>query len=142
MGFPTNDAPDIDLKANRIIRKVDRCRDEIVEYREDFMEDAEIVVVSYGSVSRSSLRAIRELREQGVKVGHFRPITLWPFPDKEIAAFSKRVKHIIVPELNAGQMVLEVERAVKANCEVHSKSLINGELYKPAEIMSFIKEVA
>ena len=141
-GFPTNDAPDIDLKANRIIRKVDRCRDEIVEYREDFMEDAEIVVVSYGSVSRSSLRAIRELREQGVKVGHFRPITLWPFPDKEIAAFSKRVKHIIVPELNAGQMVLEVERAVKANCEVHSKSLINGELYKPAEIMSFIKEVA
>ena len=124
-GFPTNDAPDIDLKANRIIRKVDRCRDEIVEYREDFMEDAEIVVVSYGSVSRSSLRAIRELREQGVKVGHFRPITLWPFPDKEIAAFSKRVKHIIVPELNAGQMVLEVERAVKANCEVHSLSLIH-----------------
>ncbi len=141
-GFPTNDAPDIDLKANRIIRKVDRCRDEIVEYREDFMEDAEIVVVSFGSVSRSSLRAIRELREQGVKVGHFRPITLWPFPDKEIAAFSKRVKHIIVPELNAGQMVLEVERAVKGNCEVHAKNLINGELYKPAEIMSFIKEVA
>mgnify|MGYP000787859897 CR=1 FL=1 len=141
-GFPTNDAPDIDLKANRIIRKVDRCRDEIVEYREDFMEDAEIVVISYGSVSRSSLRAIRELREQGVKVGHFRPITLWPFPDKEIAAFSKKVKHIIVPELNAGQMVLEVERAVKGNCEVHAKNLINGELYKPAEIMSFIKEVA
>ena len=113
-----------------------------VRYESYMMEDAEIVVVSYGSVSRSSLRAIRELREQGVKVGHFRPITLWPFPDKEIAAFSKRVKHIIVPELNAGQMVLEVERAVKANCEVHSKSLINGELYKPAEIMSFIKEVA
>ena len=106
------------------------------------MEDAEIVVVSYGSVSRSSLRAIRELREQGVKVGHFRPITIWPFPGKEIAAFSKNVKHIIVPELNAGQLVHEVERAVKGNCEVHGKSLINGELYKPAEIMSFIKEVA
>ena len=61
---------------------------------------------------------------------------------KEIAAFSKNVKHIIVPELNAGQLVHEVERAVKGNCEVHGKSLINGELYKPAEIMSFIKEVA
>ena len=141
-GFPTNDAPDIDLKANRIIRKVDRCRDEIVEYREDFMDDAEVVVISYGSVSRSSMRAVRELREEGVKVGHFRPITIWPFPDKEIEAISKRVKHIIVPELNAGQMVLEVERAVKNNCEVHRHNLINGELYKPDEIKAFIKEVA
>ena len=106
------------------------------------MDDAEVVVVSYGSVYRSSLRAIRVLREEGVKVGHFRPITLWPFPDKEIAELSKRVKTIIVPELNAGQMVQEVERAVAGRCEVVGKSLINGELYKPAEIMSFIKEVA
>ena len=141
-GFPTNDAPDIDLKANRIISKVDRFRDDIVEYREDFMDDAEIAVVSFGSVSRSALRAIRELREEGVKVGHFRPITVWPFPDKEIAEISKKVKCIIVPELNAGQLVHEVERAVKGNCKVVGKSLINGELYKPAEIMSFIKEVA
>ena len=141
-GFPTNEAPDIDLKANRIITKVERFRDDIVEYKEDYMEDAEIAVVSYGSVSRSSLRAIRELREEGVKVGHFRPITIWPFADKEIAELAKRVKRIIVPELNAGQMVREVERAVAGRCEVIGKGLINGELYKPAEIMSFIKEVA
>ena len=106
------------------------------------MEDAEIVVVSYGSVSRSALRAIRVLREQGVKVGHFRPITLWPFPERQIAEISKKVKHIIVPELNAGQIVLEVERIACGKCEVHRKSLINGELYKPEEIMTFIKEVA
>lgn len=141
-GFPTNEAADIDLKANRIITKVERFRDDIVEYKEDYMEDAEIAVVSYGSVSRSSLRAIRELREEGVKVGHFRPITIWPFADKEIAELAKRVKRIIVPELNAGQMVREVERAVAGRCEVIGKGLINGELYKPAEIMSFIKEVA
>ena len=141
-GFPTNDAPDIDLKANRIIRKVNRCRDELVEYKEFMMDDAEICVISFGSVSRSSLRAIKELREEGIKVGHFRPVTMWPFPDKEIAELSKRVKHIIVPEINAGQMVLEVERAVKGKCEIHAHSLLNGELYKPAEIASFIKEVA
>ncbi|MEG1799150.1 MAG: 2-oxoacid:acceptor oxidoreductase subunit alpha, partial [Synergistaceae bacterium] len=76
------------------------------------------------------------------KVGHFRPLTIWPFADKEIAELAKRVKRIIVPELNAGQMVLEVERAVAGRCEVIGKSLINGELYKPAEIMSVIKEVA
>lgn len=141
-GFPTNNAKEIDLKANRIIRKVERRRDEIVEYKTEDIEDAGIVVVSYGSVSRSALRAIRVLRGQGVKVGHFRPITLWPFPDKEIHAVAKNVKHIIVPELNAGQMVNEVERAAKGACEVHAKNLINGELFKPAEIMSFIKEVA
>jgi 2-oxoglutarate ferredoxin oxidoreductase subunit alpha len=141
-GFPTNEADEIDKKANRIIRKVDRFRDDIVEFKEESMDDAEVVVVSYGSVSRSALRAIRELRLEGVKVGHFRPITLWPFPDKEIAELSKRVKHIIVPELNAGQMVNEVERAVAGRCEVHRKNLINGELYKPDQIMSFIKEVA
>lgn len=141
-GFPTNNAKEIDLKANRIISKVDRFRDEIVEYSCESIEDADVVVVSYGSVSRSALRAIRVLREQGVKVGHFRPITLWPFPDKEIYQIAKNTKHIIVPELNAGQMVTEVERAVKGVCEVHAKNLINGELFKPAEIMSFIKEVA
>jgi 2-oxoglutarate ferredoxin oxidoreductase subunit alpha len=141
-GQPTNDADWIALKENRIIDKVNKYREDIVEYEEESMEDAEVCVVSYGSVSRSSLRAVRELREEGVKVGHFRPITLWPFPDKQIEAISKRVKHIIFPELNAGQMALEVERVVKANCEVHQKSLLNGELYKPSEIISFIKEVA
>lgn len=141
-GFPTNNALDIDKKANRIIRKVDRFRDEIVEFKTENVEDADIVVLSYGSVSRSALRAVRVLREKGVKVGHFRPITLWPFPDKEVHELAKRVKHIIVPELNAGQMVDEVERAVKGACEVHRKNLINGELFKPAEIMSFVQEVA
>lgn len=141
-GFPTNDAPDIALKANRIISKVKRFRDEIIEYKEDYIDDAEVVVLSYGSVYRSALRAIRMLREEGIKAGHFRPITIWPFPDKEVAELSKRVKRIIVPELNAGQLVLEVERVVAGRCEVIAKNLINGELYKPTEIMSFIKEVA
>lgn len=141
-GFPTDKIEEIDKKANRIISKVERYREDIIEYKEDFMEDAEIVVVSYGSVSRSALRAIKILREDGIKVGHFRPITLWPFPEKQIAEISKRVKHIIVPELNAGQIVLEVERIAGGQCEVHRKNLINGELYKPNEIVSFVMEVA
>lgn len=141
-GFPTNEPRDIDPKANRIISKVERFREEVIEYKEEYLDDAEIAVVSYGSVYRSALRAIRLLREEGVKVGHFRPITVWPFPEKQIVELSKRVKRIIVPELNAGQLVLEVERAVAGRCEVIAKNLINGELYKPAEIMSFIKEVA
>lgn len=141
-GFPTNNAEDIDLKAQRIIRKVDRFRNDIVEYKEEGTEDAEILVVSYGCVSRSALRAVRELRAKGMKVGHLRPVTLWPFPDVEIEALASKVKRILVPELNAGQMVLEVERAVHGKAEVISKTLINGELFKPAQLMAAIEEVA
>ncbi|WP_281746271.1 2-oxoacid:acceptor oxidoreductase subunit alpha [Thermanaerovibrio acidaminovorans] len=141
-GFPTNNASDIDKKATRIIRKVDRFRDEIVEYSCESLEDAEILVVSYGSVSRSALRAVRELRAKGVKVGHFRPITLWPFPDKELRSLPSNVKKVIVPELNAGQMVLEVERVMGGVAEVISKTLINGELFKPAQIAAAVEEVA
>ena len=141
-GFPTNNAEDIDLKAQRIIRKVDRFRNDIVEYKEEGTEDAEILVVSYGCVSRSALRAVRELRAKGMKVGHLRPVTLWPFPDVEIEALASKVKRILVPELNAGQMVLEVERAVHGKAEVISKTLINGDLFKPAQLMAAIEEVA
>ncbi len=141
-GFPTNNTEEIDKKAQRIIRKVDRFRNDIVEYQEEGTEDAEILVVSYGCVSRSALRAVRELRAKGVKVGHLRPVTLWPFPDVEIEALASKVKRILVPELNAGQMVLEVERAVHGKAEVISKPLINGELFKPAQLMAAIEEVA
>ncbi|MEG1501778.1 MAG: 2-oxoacid:acceptor oxidoreductase subunit alpha [Synergistaceae bacterium] len=141
-GFPTTKADEVNDKANRIINKVEFYKNEVIEYNEEFIEDADVIVLSYGSVSRSSLKAIKELRKEGIKVGHFRPISLWPFPEERLAQLSKKVKHIIVPELNAGQMVLEVERIAGRNCEVHRKSLINGELYKPSEIISFVKEVA
>jgi 2-oxoglutarate ferredoxin oxidoreductase subunit alpha len=143
-GFPTNDSEEIDKKIKRIIRKVDRRRDEIVEYKAESYEDAEILVVSYGCVARSALRAVRELRAKGVKVGHFRPITIWPFADKELEKIvvDSRVKHVIVPELNMGQMFLEVDRAIHGHCETRSRTLLNGELFKPAQIVSYIEEVA
>ncbi|QTX33513.1 2-oxoacid:acceptor oxidoreductase subunit alpha [Aminithiophilus ramosus] len=141
-GFPTNDAAPIEKKMLRLMRKIDRFRDDIVKFDTYEAEDAEILIVSYGSVSRSALRAVREMRAQGIKVGHFRPITVWPFPDKELEAYASKAKHIVVPELNCGQMVLEVERAVHGKCPVHFKGLVNGELFKPAEIIAAVKEVA
>lgn len=141
-GFPTNNAPEIEKKMLRLMRKVDRFRDDIVEYDTYEAEDADVLIVSYGSVARSALRAVHEMRQQGMKVGHFRPITIWPFPDKELEAYASKVKKIIVPELNCGQMVEEVERAVHGKCPVHFKGLVNGELFKPAEIIAAVKEVA
>ena len=143
-GFPTNNAAEIGKKINRILRKVDRFRSEIVEYDAESWEDAEILVVSFGCVSRSALRAVRELRSRGVKVGHFRPITIWPFADVELEKIveDSPIKRVIVPELNMGQMYAEIDRAIHGKCEVHSRTLMNGELFKPAEIMSYIEEVA
>jgi 2-oxoglutarate ferredoxin oxidoreductase subunit alpha len=143
-GFPTNSTPEIDKKITRLLRKVDRFRDDVVEYRPESCEDAEILVVSYGCVARSALRAVRELRSQGVKVGHFRPITLWPFPDLELEKIvvDFGIKKVIVPELNMGQMFLEIDRAIHGKAETFCKPLLNGELFKPSQIMSYIKEVA
>jgi len=141
-GFPTNCKEEIEKKSARLMDKVDAYRDDIVEFDTEFTEDAEIIVLAYGSVARTALSAVREARAKGVKVGYFRPVTLWPFPDKEIEAIAKTARTILVPELNFGQMVLEVERAVHGKAEVIKKSLVNGELYKPSEIMTFIQEVA
>lgn len=141
-GFPTTDPEQIDRKMRRLMRKVDRFRDDIVKYDTVEAEDAEILVVSYGSVSRSSIRAVRDARAQGVKVGHFRPITLWPFADKELERLARKVKTIIVPELNCGQMVLEVERAVHGKARVVPLNRVDGELFQPTEIFAKIVEEA
>ena len=85
---------------------------------------------------------MRDARAQGVKVGHFRPITLWPFADKELERLARRVKTIIVPELNCGQMVLEVERAVHGKARVVPLNRVDGELFQPTEIFNKIVEEA
>jgi len=141
-GFPTTNPGDIDKKMRRLMRKIDSFRDDIVKFDTVEAEDAEILVVSYGSVSRSSIRAVRDARAQRIKVGHFRPITLWPFADKELERLTRRVKTIIVPELNCGQMALEVERAVHGKARVVPLNRVDGELFQPTEIFNKIVEEA
>jgi 2-oxoglutarate ferredoxin oxidoreductase subunit alpha len=139
-GFPTNNADEIEKKMTRLMRKIDRFRDDIVRYDTESVEDADILVVSYGSVARSSSRAVKDARARGMKVGHFRPITLWPFPDKELEKLARKVKTIIVPELNCGQMVLEVERAVHGKSRVIPMELVNGDLFHPKDILEKISQ--
>ena len=141
-GFPTNNPPEIERKILRLMSKVERVRSQVVEYESEFMDGAGIVVVAYGSVGRSALRAVRDARRKGIPVGFFRPITLWPFPDAELAKMALGARTIIVPELNCGQMVLEVERLFRGRSEVLPLNLVNGELFKPSEIARKIEEVA
>jgi len=140
-GFPTTKAELVDDEQRRQIRKVDAAQADI-ELNEEYMtEDAEVVIFAYGSTSRSARYAVNELRKEGIKVGLFRPITLWPFPEKRVAELGKQAKAIVVAEMNLGQMNLEVERVTKGNCEVLFIGRVDGEPINPGQIMAQVKEV-
>jgi 2-oxoglutarate/2-oxoacid ferredoxin oxidoreductase subunit alpha len=142
-GFPTTKAELVDAEERRQVRKVEGevARADIEKYEEYLTEDAEVLIFAYGSTSRSARYAVNELRKEGVKAGLFRPITLWPFPEKRIAALGKKVKGIVVAELNLGQMNLEVERVVKGACPVLHLGRVDGEPINPGQIMNKVKEV-
>jgi len=108
-----------------------------IELRET--EDAEVVLVSYGSTSRPALRAMKEARKLGQKVGWVKMKTLFPFPEKELAALSQHVRTFIVPEMNMGKIVNEVARVTKK--QTISVPKIGGELHSPDEILKVIQEV-
>ena len=95
----------------------------------------------YGSTSRSARYAVNELRKEGIKAGLFRPITLWPFPEKRTAELAEQAKAIVVAEMNLGQMVLEVERVAKGKCVVVHEGRVDGDPLNPGQIMTKVKEV-
>jgi 2-oxoglutarate/2-oxoacid ferredoxin oxidoreductase subunit alpha len=142
-GFPTTKAEYVDDEERRQIRKVEceEARADIESNEEYLVDDAEIVILAYGSTSRSARYAVNELRKDGIKAGLFRPITLWPFPEKRVAEIGKQVKGIIVPELNLGQMNLEVERVTKGSCPVLHIGRVDGEPINPGQIIDQVKEV-
>jgi 2-oxoglutarate ferredoxin oxidoreductase subunit alpha len=139
-GFPTNDTAIIEAMLTRLNSKLDKYADEIIQYEETDIEDAKIGIVTYGSSARSSRHAQRMAREQGIPVGMLRIQTMWPFPINPIFELSKKVSHIIVPELNLGQVAHEVEHAVRGNTEVLRVNKITGEPIHPEEIVQKIKE--
>src|SRR4030067_114664 len=101
-GFPTGKAELVQMDEERLLRKVEKNRDDIITFDEIELKDAEIGIFAYGSTARSAMSAIKQARAQGIKVGMLRGITIWPFPDEKILELSKKVKVIIVPEINMG----------------------------------------
>ncbi|NLD60400.1 MAG: 2-oxoacid:acceptor oxidoreductase subunit alpha [Clostridiales bacterium] len=141
-GFPTNSPVKANRQCTRIMKKIEKNTDKIEKYEMRRMEDAEVCVVSFGGTARSVEAAIDEARQEEYKVGSFRPVTVWPFPEKAIAEIASRVRHIVVAELNYGQMKLEVERAAAGRCPVSHIGKVNGTILKPSEIFRLIREVA
>ncbi|MBL6975170.1 MAG: 2-oxoacid:acceptor oxidoreductase subunit alpha, partial [Deltaproteobacteria bacterium] len=126
----------------RLLDKVYNDREKLIDVREDQVEGADVVVVSFGITSRVAGAAIDMARAKGVKVGHLRMIITWPFPASKIAALAEAVKAFVVPELNMGQMVIEVERAVCGKAEVISVPHAGGTVHEPEVILEQIMEAA
>lgn len=140
-GFPSNSTKNAGVLMDRLMAKVEDHKDDIIDFEELEVEDAEYLIVSYGGTARTAKAAIKTLRAEGIKVGLFRPITVWPFPEERMLELSKKVKDIIVAELNYGQMKLEVERVTKGNCPIRFCGKANGEVLTPEELIQKFKEV-
>ncbi|PIP14570.1 MAG: 2-oxoglutarate synthase subunit alpha [bacterium (Candidatus Stahlbacteria) CG23_combo_of_CG06-09_8_20_14_all_34_7] len=141
-GFPTS-------KPDLVEKLQERLRDKIIKNRKNFdwyekrmIDDADIVVFAYGATSRSAMRAIKDARREKIMAGLYRPITMWPFAYENIKSIAKSAKTILVVEMNLGQAVGEVERAVAGTkCKVKFLGKANGELINPSEILSKIREL-
>jgi 2-oxoglutarate ferredoxin oxidoreductase subunit alpha len=141
-GYPVMTVPAQDKLVRRLQQKVQRASDDIALYEAENLEDADVVVVSYGITSRVAQRAIELARAQGRRVGKFRLITAWPFPERRIRALAHKAKALVVPELNLGQMVREVERAAGGLARVVPVSHAGGGVHRPEDILQAILEAA
>ena len=120
--------------------KYKTIRENEVRYETKFMDDADYMIVAFGSAARIAEKAIEMARKKGIKVGLLRPITLWPFPSKEIEAAAKNVKGILVAEINAGQMVDDVKLAVSGSVPVVHYGRLGGIVPEPEEMVNVLKE--
>ncbi|MBR4410698.1 MAG: 2-oxoacid:acceptor oxidoreductase subunit alpha, partial [Firmicutes bacterium] len=142
-GFPTNDNHLAYSQERRLLDKIRMNQDAIEKWEETDIEDAEVVIVCYGGTAGAASGALEKAKEiEGFpKVGMFRPVTVWPFPEKEMMKISEKCKHIIMAEHNDGQMLMEVQRAVKGNVPVSFVGKIDGTTITPDDILAAIREV-
>ncbi len=137
-GHPTEDAEMCDALMKRLFKKVDAHLDELELNEEYMLDDAEIMIIAYGSVSLGVTEAINRLRKEGIKVGMFRPLTIWPSPAKRINELMKKFDKVLVAELNMGQFVEEVQR-VSGRSDFDTLFKANGRPLSPLEIIEKVK---
>jgi 2-oxoglutarate/2-oxoacid ferredoxin oxidoreductase subunit alpha len=132
-GFPTQNPEAVTRNLSRLISKLDRHRDVIDSWETLQCDDAEVVIVAIGISARAAKRAVELCRAQGTRVGLFRPITLWPFPEAALRQVAANARAVLVPEMNAGQLCLEIERVLGAK-PVTGLQLFSGEAITPVDI--------
>jgi 2-oxoglutarate ferredoxin oxidoreductase subunit alpha len=139
-GFRRTDDPQAHAAlVERINQKIIRDSKNIIETEEHFLEDSDIGLIAYGFTARTSLYVAKRLRKMGVKVGLLRLKTLWPFPEETVQEAGRKVKKVVVPEMNRGQVAGEVKKY--CSCEVISLGQTNGEVIRPEKIIETLKTV-
>lgn len=123
-------------------RKYQEIREKEVRYEEYMTEDADFLIVAFGSAARLSQKAIEICRKEGMRIGMLRPITLWPFPTKAVAALAERLKAILCVEINAGQMVEDIRLAVEGRIPVTQYGKMGGIVPTPEEIAREVKKLS
>ncbi len=141
-GYPNMTPPVQDRLVKRLKSKITDNAEKICLYEEADIDGSDVVVVSYGITSRVAQRAIDMAHEKGVKVGKFRIITAWPFPEHKIREIAPKVKAFVVPELNLGQMVREVERCAGGKAKTIAVPHAGGSVHSPDQIFKAIVEAA
>ncbi len=139
-GYPDITGEAQETLVRRLVNKIQKNAHKIYRYEEKFLQDAEIVVVSYGISSRTAERAVFEAREKGISVGLFRLISLWPFPDERIYALARQAKAMVVAEINAGQIIREVQRAAKKDMPFVGVHRMGGEIIPPESVLEAIEQ--
>ncbi len=142
-GYPatTDDSAQWPL-VQRLIDKIEKNRDDIIVLERDGLDDAKVAVISYGMAARTALWPIQMARDEGIKVGLLRLVTVWPFPDEQIRELAGQVDGIVVPEINMGQIVREVERCAAGQAEVLLVPHPGGDIHDPQKVLDSIREAA
>jgi 2-oxoglutarate ferredoxin oxidoreductase subunit alpha len=140
MGFPTEEIETCRKLIDRLFRKVEEFQDEIESNEEYMIDDAEILIVAYGSASLAVKEAVNTLRAEGIKVGMFRPITLWPSPEKRLHELGQKFDKVLSVELNQGQYLEEVQRSM-GRLDINKLTKTNGRPFSPSDIIEKVKEL-
>jgi 2-oxoglutarate ferredoxin oxidoreductase subunit alpha len=142
-GFPTNSNAIAKVMNERIIKKIDDNVEDIIQYETSNVSGCDILVLTYGGTARTVKAAVKLAAEKGIKVGVFRLITIWPFPEKAFKACVRdnKIKNVLVAELNYGQIVLEAERILKEDANVTHIGKVDGDILYPNEVLNKISEV-
>ena len=141
-GYPAMKANTQHTLVNRLVDKIRKNVDDIVEIEEDQTEDADIIVMAYGITSRVTMPAIFKARKNGMKVGYIKMVTVWPFPEKRVRELAAKAKAFVMPEINLGQVVLELERVVAGKAKVLHVPHAGGWVHDPEDIYNVILEAA
>ena len=140
-GYPAMEAVSQAKMVERLVSKIRDNVDRIVRWEGMFLDDAEVVVAAYGISARPARRAVVEARARGLKAGLFKLNTVWPFPEIQVRDLAGRVKAMIMPEINLGQMVLELERCAGGKCPVTLLPHPGGAIHSPKTILAAIEAV-